>query len=1099
MSASRVSGLGGVGVVRFGLLGPVQVWSDGGVLEVRGTVRRTLLAALLIRPGTVVPVDQLIETIWGSKAPALPAAALYNQVTRLRRSLGVDGARIEAASPGYVIRVGPGELDLLEFELRCAEGRRAGLEGRWQDASTAYAGALSLWRGRPLADVPGLEGHSLVQHLEESRLLAIQGRTDAELNLGHHDGVVGELRSLVAEHPLREAFQGQLMLALHRAGRQGEALSVYAELRRKMVDELGEDPSASTRELHQRILRSDPTLMPGAAVVEVAAPSAVRQLPADTRIFAGRGAELERLIELAGGSDPGMVVISAINGMGGVGKTALAVRAAHRLAGRYPDGQLFIDLHGYSADLDPVAPEDALDYLLRSLGVPQQAIPRDVGGRAALYRSKLAGTRTLIVLDNAVNAAQVRPLLPAAQGCLVLVTSRSQLASLDDAHQLALDVLPAADAEALLHEVAGRGRVPESEAAELLGLCGHMPLAIRIVAARLRHRSVLTARALIEELREERGRLDRLRDGERDLETVFDSSLRMLPENERRLFSLLGVIPGPDFDAYAAAHVVGVGELRAAKRMLDALLDCNLLIQHTPGRYRFHDLLRVYASSLAAKNEEAPAALNRLLDYYIATMGAAESHLPDSLYSLYTKANAPRSSEPAVRFEDRAQSLAWVQVERESLRATAEQLDTDPMRHLALIFALNAFLHREGFWNVSARLLATAITISRDLGDRAAEAHALRRLSNLNSGFGEERTAMAHGERALAIYRDLGDRRGEAHALRMLGHIHYTTGRVPEAIANFKQALAIFEHFDDRGATASILVRLALQRHIESRNAEARELYQRAMAIQADLGDHEGHALSMLMYARTCYALGDFDPIRAALEQALALNRVAPSRMGAANVLQEIARQELLAGNYERAVPLLEEALATFLEIGFRVSEANVHWELGRIKFAQVDIPSALHKYKLALSIATQIGSKFIVAQATHEIGRARLALGDIDTAFATFQEALSIYDGMPYLVGRAEVLNSVAALAVDTEGPKAGLAVFRETLDVARSAEHPLEVAHALAGMARCEIRLGRRDPGLEHLREAVDLYRRMGSVEYAAAAAFLRDSSGEKAHDRT
>jgi Bacterial transcriptional activator domain/NB-ARC domain len=377
------------------------------------------------------------------------------------------------------------------------------------------------------------------------------------------------------------------MLALHRAGRQAEALSAYARFRQIMVDELGQDPSASTRELHQRILRSDPTLMPASPTLAGGSPHEVRvstrtaqitvddvadhqvpvdtrrvarrlppaaplphhdytricarQLPADTRIFAGRGVELEHLVALAHGegrdrADPGTVVFSAINGMGGVGKTALAVRAAHRLAERYPDGQLFIDLHGYSAELNPVDPEDALDYLLRSLGVPPEAIPRDAGGRAALYRSKLAETRTLIVLDNAVSAAQVRPLLPGAKDCLVLVTSRNQLASLDDAHQLALDVLSGADAGALLHGVSGRGRIPESEAAELVGLCGHMPLAIRIVAARLRHRSALSARMLIGELREERGRLARLRDSERDLGTVFASSLRVLPECEQRLF-----------------------------------------------------------------------------------------------------------------------------------------------------------------------------------------------------------------------------------------------------------------------------------------------------------------------------------------------------------------------------------------------------------------------------------------------------------------------------------------------------------------------------------------------------------------------------------
>ena len=462
--------------MRFRLLGSMQVATAEGERAVAGVLRRTLLASLLLQHDTAVSADRLADALWGERPPASPTTSLYNQVMRLRLSLGADADRVRQVAPGYLIRVEPGELDLEAFAELCSEGRGAVRAARWTDAAAAYAAALELWRGDPLADVPALQGHAVVQRLHEERLQALLGRADSELNLGRHEPLVGELYGLVKEHPLREEFRSRLMLALYRSGRAAEALDAYRSLRRVTVGELGVEPGPGVQALHTRILRSDPTLVLPAAPAAPASHAtasgrttatgrpSIRQLPADSRIFVGRASELDELLAPASaehGAVPGTVVISAINGMGGVGKTALAVRAAHRLADQYPDGQLFIDLHGYSADLDPVEPAHALEYLLRSLGVPSTAIPVGLDERAAIYRSRLAGTRTLIVLDNAVNAAQARPLLPAAPGCLVLITSRNRLSSLDEAHLLALDVLPPTEAVALLREVSGAGRVAD--------------------------------------------------------------------------------------------------------------------------------------------------------------------------------------------------------------------------------------------------------------------------------------------------------------------------------------------------------------------------------------------------------------------------------------------------------------------------------------------------------------------------------------------------------------------------------------------------------------------------------------------------------------
>jgi len=445
--------------LRFALLGPVQVrGDDDGPVEIRGALRRTLLAALLLHRGTVVSADRLGELVWGGRPPASVTTSLYNQIMRLRQALGDDGDLIRAVTPGYLMHIAPGDLDLTEFTDLCAEARRAAAAADWSASAKLYGAALALWRGEMLADVPALHDHPAIHQLSEDRLVALEGRVEADLNLGRHDELIGELRTLTVSHQLREAFHAQLMLALYRAGRQADALGVYRDLRRATRDELGVEPGPAIRGLQQRILSSDPALTPPRPDPDPASPatppnaarSTPNQLPAPFSVAADSpdtpAAHLADLLALAeaavDGADTGMVVISAGGGAAdgagvgvGVGKTALAVRAAHRLAGHYPDGQLFIDLKGATA---PLAAEAALDHLLRSLDVPPHTIPADLDERAALYRSRLAGTRTLILLDDAANTAQVQPLLPGTPGCLVLITSRNRMMGLDDAHFFAI-------------------------------------------------------------------------------------------------------------------------------------------------------------------------------------------------------------------------------------------------------------------------------------------------------------------------------------------------------------------------------------------------------------------------------------------------------------------------------------------------------------------------------------------------------------------------------------------------------------------------------------------------------------------------------------
>src|SRR5215469_4413986 len=477
--------------MEFGLLGPLTVRRDGAEVPVPPGKQRVVLAALLLKANRLVALDELAEALWGPAPPVSARPTMQNYVMRLRKSLGES--RITTQPGGYLISVDPGDLDVSRFESLLASARSAARDGLWEQASDQAGTALALWRGEPLADVDSeLLALREQPRLTELRLQALETRIDADLNLGQAGEVVGELRHLASAHPLREHFHGLLMLALYRDGRQGEALAAYQDARRVLIDELGTEPGTELRELHQRILTADPALeAPGVGRPAAAGHATVvpRELPCGIRDFTGRETELVALNELldqeAGDDAPPTVVISAIGGTAGVGKTALALQWAHRMADRFPDGQLYVNLRGYDPG-QPMPATDALAGFLRALGVPGPDIPAEEDERAARYRSLLAGQRILVMLDNAGDAQQVRPLLPGTPGCAVVVTSRDALAGLivrDGATRLDLDLLPVADAVSLLRALIG-GRVDaQPEAAPALAArCCQLPLALRVTA-----------------------------------------------------------------------------------------------------------------------------------------------------------------------------------------------------------------------------------------------------------------------------------------------------------------------------------------------------------------------------------------------------------------------------------------------------------------------------------------------------------------------------------------------------------------------------------------------------------------------------------------
>jgi DNA-binding SARP family transcriptional activator len=621
--------------VHLGILGPLRVWCDGR--EVKVTRReRVLLAMLLLQPNRPVEVARLVEAIWGDAPPRAARSRLQSCVARLRKQLA--GHRVPCSivtgPAGYLLDVDEQVVDLPVFHRRLAEARAAVGRDDLSAAQAAYRAALGLWRGPALGGVESSLVRKVATALTEERVRALEERIDVELRLGAAGDLVAELTELVAEFPYQERLHGALMVALYRAGRQTDALAAYQRVRKLLVAEVGTEPGADLRDLHQRILSSDQALLATSPAPKPANQAAAcHSLPRAVADFTGRSEAVARLLDL---SHPGSgtLTVVAIDGMAGVGKTTLAVHVAHLLAKHYPDAQLYLDLHGHS-ERDPVEPAAALEALLRQLGVPGGRVPTGLEDRAALWRSELAqltsrsSSGVLVVLDNAAATAQVTPLLPAGAGCLVLVTSRRRLTGLDSARPVSLDPLLPEDAVALLAEVAGeRVRAEPDAAAEVVTRCGHLPLAIRLAGARLAHRPTWRVRDLADRLGDAHSLLTELAVEDRTVADAFALSYAPLPPDLQRAFRLLGVHPGDEFDAYALAALADT-DLADAQRLLEALVDRHLVMEVRPGRYRFHDLVREYSRHLTGAHDREPdraAAVARLLDLYLHT--AASITLP---------------------------------------------------------------------------------------------------------------------------------------------------------------------------------------------------------------------------------------------------------------------------------------------------------------------------------------------------------------------------------------------------------------------------------------------------------------------------------------
>jgi DNA-binding SARP family transcriptional activator/Tfp pilus assembly protein PilF len=990
--------------LEFCLLGALVVRSGPAVLAPVGK-QRIVLAALLLNAGRSVSVDELIEVLWADSPPPSARVAAQNYVMRLRNALGNPGrSRIITQPHGYLIRVEAGELDVSRFETLLGAARAAARDGRWDQAATHARAALGLWRGEPLADVNSeVLAAREVPRLVELRLQALEVRIDSDLHLGRQAEALAELRQLVARYPLREHLHGLLMLALYRDDRQAEALAAYREARRVLVEELGAEPGIGLRELHQRMLVGDTALAVTDPVPPATGPAVPRELPAGIAHFTGRTSELAALnglLDTAGDQMPGTVVSSAIGGTAGVGKTALAVQWAHQSAGRFPDGQLYVDLRGYAPG-EPVTPADALAGFLHSLGVAGQDIPAEEADRAARYRSLLAGRRMLVVLDNAGSAEQVRPLLPGDPACVVVVTSRDALAGLvarDGARRLDLDLLPLEDAVSLLRALIGARVDADPAAAALLAAqCCRLPLALRVAAELVIARAEASVAGLVHELADQRRRLDLL-DAGGDTGTavraVFSWSYRSLAADAARALRLAGLHPGPDLDRYGVAALADT-DLEQAGRLLGVLARAHLIQQAGPGRWSMHDLLRAYAlDRAAAEDEEAERqrALTRLFEYYLGTAAAAMDTLFPAEADRRPRIPAPASPAPPVA--EPAAARAWLDAERATLvdvaaYTTARGWPGHTTRLAATVFR---YLEAGGYYREISAIQGQACRAARDVGDQTAEARALSELSVVDLRQGRYRHAAEKLMHALTVCRRVGDRPHEARALGNLGIAEFLQGQYPRATGHYQQALAVYYETGDRAGACRALNNLGLVELRQGRYEQARDHLGQALALCRQTGNQAGEANALSNLGLTDLRLGRLQQARDHLGEAVALCRETGNRASEAYALSNLGLTDLRLGRLQRAHDHLGQALALCRQTGDQSSEAEVLNGLGEVCLAAGRSGQATEEHAAALGLASQLGDKYEQARAHNGLAHSHHADDDPRQAHHHWKEALALY-----------------------------------------------------------------------------------------------------------
>ena len=1036
----------------FRILGQLEVVADGKPAAVTMPKVRILLAALLLRPDRMVGVDELVDRLWDDNPPRTPRPTLQTCVRRLRQSIG-DPSRIVTATHGYQIVIEQDELDLHRFR---ALVERAGRQENPADESRLLDEALRQWRGYALADVLSHQIQSVdVPILEEERLGALERRFDVELTLGHHANLVRELQVAIGEYPMRERFYSQLMLALYRSGRQADAFVVYQNIRDVLAAELGVDPSEELRTIRQHILTNDPAIAappshdPVTTVHRIPIP---RELPPDVGDFVGRADVRARLSDLL--VDDTGVGLAVIVGPPGVGKTALAVKVAHELHDRFPDGQLYADMRGYSSAPELTAAEVLARFLV-SLGTPTTQTPSDPDELAALYRSRLADHRVLIVLDNVVNPHQVRPLLPGVPGCAVIVTSRNELrglTALQSARPIGLDVLPAEQSRDLLGAIVGRDIVADDPAGvtELAELCGHLPLALRIAAANLlaRHDSVLAG--YLVELRANRlSALEIDGDDQSAVRAAFRLSYRTLDERAAQAFRLLGLIPGQDFTAEAVAALAAL-PVPEAGRVLDQLVAGNLVVRSAGRRYQLHDLLRVYATELYADADAEPATTDArarlFLFYTMAVDAAAELVFP--IWRSVPRPD-PDPAVPQVRFADTVEARSWM--DRECLNVLDVVLAGVQYGCLELVWPMTettrAYLVSSGRYRAEA---VTTYTVAL-------------------------RAAVAAGSRT-----------AEGALLFSLGRIHMVHKSLRRAEHYYAEALRVYEEIDDEAGQIRALVAMGTP------GGEAGELDRAAdyitrgveLAVKTD-SPQALYCWSNLSFVELLR--GNLDQAQEAATAALGLHEYDDTRLYEASVRTITGQVLVRRGRCVDAIDEYRQAMMCYRRTSMPINEISALACLSEAYREIGDLTAALDHALLAIRLVATEGTFDSHVDGLVALGDVQRVMGRHDEAGVNYRKALDycgrlegLRDEISVLLGYSESSRARGNLAAAAE-------LADRTVTLAQQGGYRLQYAQAVTISARIWLDRGDAARAVAVAQDAVRVSRRLGARLDEARASYV------------
>jgi DNA-binding SARP family transcriptional activator len=975
-----------------------------------------VLATLAINTGRVVSMSRLIAAVWPDEPPATAITQIHVCVSELRRALTGAGVAakdlIVTAPPGYLLRAAPDQIDVLEFERALSDARTAADDGDPRRAAALLRDALGLWRGPALEGFSGLAVEAT--RLEERRLSALEERAEADLALGRAADLVSELTALAAEYPLRERMRALLMQALHRSGRRSEALEVYQDARRTLIGELGLEPGPQLRQAQQAVLADDEVAEPGSApspgsasrsaAYGAASPPIVSgrsALPPDIADFTGRRKQVAQAVDAIAGlpRSRAAVPIVAITGRAGVGKTTLAVHVAHRLRGQF-DGRLYVSLDGSGPA--PADPAEVLGRLLRRLGVDGAAVPDDPADRAESYRARLDGARVLIVLDNAADERQIRPLLPGSPTCAVIVTSRRHLTGLPGAVHVELDSFDPAQATDLLGRVAGMDRVAAEPAAgeRISVLCDRLPLALRIAAAKLAAKPHWSLDRLARRLADERYRLDELTHGDLEVRGSIGLSHQGLSPPARRAFRLLGLLDAPDFPAWAAAALMDV-PVSEAEEQVEELIDARLLEvagrdETGQTRYRFHDLVRVYARERAAAAEpapELPAALRRALSGWLTLAEAAEQRLANPYFApLY--GDAPRRAFDAETTEALlADPLSWFEAEHAAIVAGVRQAREHGLPDLCweLASAMLPYFELRGDAVDWRRCCDDALEAACAAGDLRGEAAALINFAGLyfvQSRYDEGGRCFA---RAAQLCERIGADYGLAGALCGVASVKRIKGALEESRARWRRGLEIFSTLGDARAEAYATEGLGLCDFDQGRFASARTHFDAMLRLHTAAGNDMGKGQALRRLAAVELETGRYAAALELFKEALPVFRELGDRLGEAVVQMRMGECMVREGRHDQARRLLDQCMIIFREVGWRTCEGHVLRLLGEMLLAEGDAPGAAIPLQESLRIFRDLEESLDLAETLRRLGEAYTAMGDHGAAETAHGESRAL------------------------------------------------------------------------------------------------------------